>query len=482
MSKISLGLRRPLPLFLLCLPLTTGIISFFFHVDIHPLPGSSLIMSGELMTQEEAASALLAYVFSGAIGSPKGKGVAYALMKSTPTTFSWSAALEDIDGPSTTITRYLVTIDRRSREISPPRPILLSETELAEAIFAATGQHLASSTRFTDGALSISYKVTAQESHDLAYVVQLRHHGCVSSMDAFMTLISRTIDCRILPVPPVYPIPGEKKRQEDTGIGRQITRLIPGVMASSVYPRLSHEERLTFVQRMALAFQGCWRIQLPEHHLIGELIADEIDGRIVLRIGPDRHYGLGGPFTSVRDYLRAHIRSSLVALEKQQGIEEYKARFLDRIRDVVHNGLHNIPVIVEDIPIVAMHADLGPHNIIVSSQIHSEIRAVIDWEFIASAPYASLHRIIEMLFSRPAPNGFGPEYDRADELREAFWGTIPDWKMWNQSESTQVFLQWFRFGLFMKPEWRPKDLPENEMQDFWLENIRVVEGILSKYS
>ena len=34
----------------------------------------------------------------------------------------------------------------------------------------------------------------------------------------------------------------------------------------------------------------------------------------------------------------------------------------------------------------------------------------------------------------------------------------------------------------MKPEWRPKDLPEDELQNFWQENIRVVEGILNKYS
>ncbi|KND91017.1 hypothetical protein TOPH_04427 [Tolypocladium ophioglossoides CBS 100239] len=264
-------------------------------------------MTGELMTQEEAVSVLLAYVFSGAIGSPKGKGVGYALMKATPTTFSWSAALEELEA---CYAHYSIP------KISPPKLIFLSEAELAEAILAATGHHLASSTRFTDGALSISYKATVQENLDLAYVVQLRYRGCVASMYALMTLISKTIDCRILPVPPVYPIPGEKKRQEVTGMGRQITRLIPGVMASSVYLRLSHEERLTFVRAMALAFQACWRIQLPEHHPIGELIADEIDGWIVLRIGPDRQYGLGGPFTSVRDYLRAYIRSSLIALEK----------------------------------------------------------------------------------------------------------------------------------------------------------------------
>jgi hypothetical protein len=129
-----------------------------------------------------------------------------------------------------------------------------------------------------------------------------------------------------------------------------------------------------------------------------------------------------------------------------------------------------------------MHADMGPHNIIVSSHAPPEIQAVIDWEFVASAPYASLHRIIEMLFRKPAANGFGPEYDRADELRKAFWDAIPHWKLWNETEPTKTFLEWFRFGLFMKPEWRPKDLPENEAQAFWQENIRVVRDMLHNYS
>ncbi len=104
------------------------------------------------MTQDEAASSLLAFIFSGAIGDPKGKGVGYALIEETPTTFSWSTALEDIDGPPTPLSRYLVRIHRRSREISAPEPIALSEAELSEAILQATGHRLASWTRFIDGA------------------------------------------------------------------------------------------------------------------------------------------------------------------------------------------------------------------------------------------------------------------------------------------------------------------------------------------
>ncbi|KAL7911900.1 hypothetical protein GGI35DRAFT_301507 [Trichoderma velutinum] len=439
-------------------------------------------MSENLLTEDEAASIIVGYVFSGAIGPSNSKGVCYALMNATPFSFSWSAALEDIDGSDTPLDRYLIKIDRRTKEINTPEPIVLSEKELADAVFVATGQHLSSWTRFIDGVLSISYKVTVREDPDVAYVVQMRHHGFVASMDSFMTLISKTINPHILPVPPVYPIPGEMIHQSTTGMGRQITRYIPRRMASSIYAQLSHEERLIFIRNMALAFSACWEIQLPEPRLIGELITSEVDDRITLRVGPDRHHNLGGPFHSVRDYLCAYIKSSLVLLEKQQGIEEYKQKYLHRIRDFVDTRLHEIPDIVETVPIVAMHADMGPHNIIVSNQTPTEIQAIIDWEFLASAPYASLYRIIEMLFRENAPNGFGPEYERADELREAFWNNMPNWKRWNESEATQTFLEWFKFGLLMKAEWRPKDLPDEERDGYWAENIRVVEGMLDKYS
>ncbi|KAL8916166.1 MAG: hypothetical protein Q9208_008667 [Pyrenodesmia sp. 3 TL-2023] len=435
-------------------------------------------MSTELMTQDAATSKLLAYAFAGGIGDPKGKGVSYALIGATPFTFAWSAALEDFDGPPKPIHRYRVEIDRRSKEVLPPQPIIIPDSELAEAILAATGQRFASSTRFTDGSLSISYKVRVQDDPDTAYVVQLRHHGRVASMDYLMAWVSKNIDPGILPVPPVYPIPGELQRQEATGMGRQITQFISGDMADSVYPRLSHEERLVLVQKIALAIQAYWRIPLPQPHLIGELIGDEASG---LRIGPDRHHSLGGPFPSVREYLRAHIRSSFVALEKQQCIDEYKERFQDRIKVFIDQHLDDIPPVVEDIPIVAMHTDMGLHNIILSSQTPTEIRAIIDWEFVASAPYASLHSMIERLFRKPAANLFGPEFDRAHELRNAFWDSIPDWKRWNQSAATKVFLQWFRFGEFMKPEPQLGDVPESEKQAFWGENICVVEHMLNEF-
>jgi hypothetical protein len=83
--------------------------------------------------------------------------------------------------------------------------------------------------------------------------------------------------------------------------------------------------------------------------------------------------------------------------------------------------MHNIPAIFEDVLVVAVYSDMSE-----ASQCHlspttpHDISAVIDWEFIASAPYASLHRVIEMLFMESMPNGFGAEYAQAEELCDAF--------------------------------------------------------------
>lgn len=117
-------------------------------------------ISDNLMTQGDAASALVTHIFGGAIGCPDGKGVGYALIEATPEAFTWSACLESWDDNPTSLDRYMLRIDRRSRAIGTPVPIVIPEAELRDAILSATGHHLATSSRLTDGALSISYKVT----------------------------------------------------------------------------------------------------------------------------------------------------------------------------------------------------------------------------------------------------------------------------------------------------------------------------------
>ena len=263
-------------------------------------------------------------------------------------------------------------------------------------------------------------------------------------------------------------------------MGIQITEFIPGVLASTVYPSMPHEAKLHFVRKLALSFDALWRLSVPEKRLIGELKATRENDEIQLSFGPDRHYSLGGPFESVADYLRAKIHGPLELFRKQSGIDEYKERYLQRVTAFVETGMRNMPEGVEEIPVVAIHSDMGLHNIIVSGPEHNDIMAIIDWEFCASAPYASVDSLIEVLFRRWSPNGHREEYPRAEELRHAFWDAIPEWKRWNESEATQIFLEWFRFASFMRAEPLHNYL-NIDKETWWSENIRITESFLNKY-
>ena len=149
---------------------------------------------------EDAISILLKLMFSGALGSVVGKGVGYSLIEENEDSFIFIAGLEDMETEQP-IHRYRVVIDRESGKVDPPELVSLSTPDLADVILRATGQHVAESKRFTDGALSISYKVSVQEDPAVQYVLQLRHHGNVDSMNTIMQLVSSKIDRRILPLP-----------------------------------------------------------------------------------------------------------------------------------------------------------------------------------------------------------------------------------------------------------------------------------------
>ena len=432
-----------------------------------------------LLTRDDAISILLASLFKRA---SKGTSVLYSLIEENEKIFSFSAALEDGDSGHLhkPVDCYRIEIDRVSGEMGPLVLISLSRDEIADVIFRGTGQHLSEYGRFNDGALSISYKVSVVEDPHAEYVVQLRHHGDVASMNAIMKFVSTSVNPSILPVPQVYPTGDERERQQKTRMGIQTTRFIPGVLASEVYPSMPHEDKLLLVRKIALAFDVLWRLPLPDKRLIGELKATHENDAIRLYVGPDRHYSLGGPFESVADYLRAKVRGSLDLFRKQNGIDEYKDRYLQRVTDFVETGMLNIPDVVEQIPVVPMHSDMGLHNIIISSTKSPHIMGIIDWEFCASAPYAIVDRLLEVLFRRWSPNGHGKEYACADELRHAFWDAIPEWKRWNESEATKVFLEWFRFASFMKAEPLHEYLNVDK-EIWWSENIRITESFLDKY-
>ena len=368
----------------------------------------------------EAADVLLKYMYSGVLGSTKDMGVGYALMHTTDSAFTYSAALEPINGSRCPLDRYQIEINRRTKELSAPRKIEITDQDMQEAILNATGETVASSCRFTDGGLSISYKVTTTQKPDAGYVVQLRHHGNVASMDTLMNFVRANNQPGVIPIPTVYLIPGEAEYQQVTGFGRQIAQFVPGVIAEEVSSQLSHASRLELVRKMALAWQALWDLPLPIPRKIGELVAVEDSGEIKLSVGPDRHFSLGGPFTSVGEWLRARIQHAVTSLERATAVDDFKDKYLAPIKAFADTCLHQIPEVVDECPVVAIHVDMGLHNVLVSTSDHTVITGIIDWEFCASAPFLAAYECIDMLFREGAPNGFGPEYPQAEELRRTF--------------------------------------------------------------
>lgn len=303
-----------------------------------------------LLDQFQAGEALLKYVYSGVIGDTTGRVVGYALMQTTDSTFSFSAALEPLVEEPQFLDRYQISIDRETGEPSTPTKIEVTDEEIQRAVLAATGQQVARSYICTDGGFSTSYKVTVRDRPDTAYIVQQRFHGNVACMDAFMTFVRLNSLPGVIPMPAIYPIPGEAEHQKATGFGRQIAEFVPGVMMERVYGKMSHTDRLEFVRKMALAWQACWELPLPSPPEIGELLATDNNGNITIAIGPDRHYSLGGPFTSVREWLGARLRHAVASLGRSSGIDDYKEEYMPRIQTLVDTRLDQMPKSIEECP------------------------------------------------------------------------------------------------------------------------------------
>ncbi|KAI9746733.1 MAG: hypothetical protein M1818_000448 [Claussenomyces sp. TS43310] len=190
-----------------------------------------------IMDDKDAKDALLALFFSGEMRPSNGKGVGCSLLEATQIGFTYIAALEDEESTNNPTHRYRVYIDRLSRRIQTPLLITLSEAELRECSLTE---------------LSVFHtKSRFKEDTDIQYVIQLRHHGNVTSMNLLMNLllnlISAILNPSVLPLPAVYLNPSEEQQQKETGFGIQITRLISGPMASSVYPQILHKDKLIFV-------------------------------------------------------------------------------------------------------------------------------------------------------------------------------------------------------------------------------------------
>jgi hypothetical protein len=232
----------------------------------------------------------------------------------------------------------------------------------------------------------------------------------------------------VLPIPAAYPIDQKWIDRYFPGENILITKFVPaGVVAFRSFPKMSHEQWLRFVQNFARAFNGLWNVDLPSDTMIGGVTARREGDVTMLSIGPNRQHG---PQASVSDFLRAYIRQRVDALKNlptEQGLDQFKAKYLQPLHDFVESGMPNIPPIVDQVPVVLAHSDMGLHNVIVSAKDPTELLAIIDWEFVATYPFVWLEHLFENLFRPRSVNQKMPEYPGEDQLREAFWGSMPKW-------------------------------------------------------
>lgn len=257
----------------------------------------------------------------------------------------------------------------------------------------------------------------------------------------------------------------------------QISAFVDGIMADEAWPVFFTPEKAQLLKRVAHVFDAIWSlIPLSPSSKIGEALLDP--DTHVLSVGPDRRYQTGGPFASVSSYLEGWIRRRVFMLQEQEGVDEFKARYLDRIVQFTSTMSLGIPDCVNRVPVVLTHADMGLHNMILNSGSPYDLKAVIDWEFIYCFPFPfSAAQIIEPMFSE----GSVPEAE-AEELRVAFWNEIPIWRDLLSQEPCQTFLDFYNFGLFLKVEaLRGRGVNPEAKWRSWSRNCSVVDAFLEKY-
>ena len=308
------------------------------------------------------------------------------------------------------------------------------------------------------------------------FVVQLKFHGNVDSMNTLMRYIYDNM-CSTLPVAKVYPT----HLRVLNSFRVHFTQFIPGVAGNKLYYNLPLPARIEIVKQIARAFGTIWDLEIDRTAgMIGEALVSE--NPLAISVGPERVDELGGPFSSVTKYLEVWIHHCIRKLEKAHCIEEFQEDVLPSIRQMVKKGL-NIPFQVEEVPIVISHEDMSLDNMIFSLHEPHSLQAIIDWEQVGCMPFAtSVPTYIEPLFWNDS-KGKQNEHNGHQALRDSFWDEIPEWKTHVNSEATRIFLDWYRFGhdIYVSPPINYKPTSEQK-REIWKDNTRAALDFLKRYT
>ncbi|KAM0345456.1 hypothetical protein ACHAPU_006383 [Fusarium lateritium] len=432
-------------------------------------------------TQEALYEKLLEHVREGILGPREGKGVAADVVRENDSSITFTVALIALPPSSDAVDRHIVQLSKEDGHVIAKKHVEVSEVQMAQVLRDSKLGKLKNFKRLNDGVHGITYQVSVEETGSPQFVVQLRSHGNVHSMNALQQYLYEAA-LPSLPVPKVY----STSEEREDGLQLQITEFVPGTMASDIYPDLDLDGKKMMLRQLARTFQSIWESPISQGATnIGEArFSSGQSSTPEVTVHAERSPGagleIGGPFPSVSVYLKAWVKHRFTRLQEQNGVDEYKDEVLGPIRQFFENGFDaQIPAHVDQIPIVLAHADLGLHNIIVSPEKPSEFKAVIDWEFTSCQPFlTAIPELIEPLFRQGQGQQGSSPRDQA-ELRKAFWDEIPQWAVRKDSVEGRDFLSWYEFGLYLKPNpYMNLQAPIKEKFKFWSENLSVVKGFL----
>jgi hypothetical protein len=427
-----------------------------------------------MLSEEELTKCMRQLVREGLLGSFVGKAVIDDIIEQDEKTITFLAALYDLESEDID-EKHLICITKKEGALVSNKHVTITREELDEIFRDLNIGSSDQITRLSKGTYGATYRVSVRGLEE-QFIVQLRYHGNVDSMNALMRYIYDNV-ASTLPVAKVYPT---DLRIFDI-FKVQITQFIPGVSGNVLFYNLPLPARIGAIKQIARAFATLWDLQIGRpQRAIGEVLV--FDDPISLSIGPERRYGLGGPFSSICQYLEAWLHRCIRELEEREGVEEFQEDVLPAIRQMVNAGL-NIPPKVEEVPIVISHDDMALNNMIFSSNEPHTLEGIIDWELVNCMPFAGVvPTYIEPLFWGDS-KGNQKEHDGYQDLHDAFWDEIPKWKTHMNSEATQVFLDWYQLGkdiLVFPP--LDDDISVEQKRELWKDNTRAVWDFLGRYS
>ncbi|KAJ5329592.1 hypothetical protein N7452_009982 [Penicillium brevicompactum] len=428
---------------------------------------------GSTLSEEELARRMRQLVRAGLLGNYDGKATISDIIEQDEKTITFLAALYDMTSEEID-ENHLICITKEEGALVSKRLVTINQEEL-DGVFHNLGLGSPDQiTRLSKGFYGVTYQVSVKEKEE-NFIVQLRYHGNVDSMDTLMRYIHDNV-APTLPVAIAYPT----SLQVLDVFKVQITQFVPGIPGNEIFYNLPLPARIEAVKQIARAFAPLWNLQIDQPHgIIGEVNVS--DNPVSVSIGPERRYGLGGPFSSTSQYLEAWLHHCIRELESTDCVEEFQENILPAIRKFM-NGNLNIPPQVEEVPVVILHDDLALNNMIFSSDDPHDLQAIIDWELVDNKPFAvAIPKFIEPLFWADS-KGDQKDHDGYRDLRKAFWDAIPRWKAYMNSEATRVFLDWYNLGDDLKvlPPF-DDDLSAEQKLEFWKDNIRAVWDFLGRY-